>query len=372
MRYFTILTVFILFCGLQSNAQVSSYQGGEFYPVQTYNVKFSDSKKPKNVILLIGNGMGLSHVYAGMTANGGRLFLNNFKHTGFSTTFSASGYITDPAAAGTALSCGVKTINGYIGMDTDKKTVVNIREVAAKMGKSTGIVSTSALTDATPAAFVAHKPNVNMYEEIAEDYVNSNIDVFIGGGLTHFINRHDNGNLADFLKGKGYQVLTDIEKIGKVSGGKLAGFVAYESAGRLSERGNMLPVSTNTAINILKNNKAGFFLVVESGHIDLGSHENDVNYVVEEMLDFDRTIAVALEFAVKNKETLVVVTGNHETGGFSVYNGDFKSGMVTGNFTTGMHTGDMVPVYAFGPAAGFFEGFMNNTDIPRLINKLMK
>lgn len=348
------------------------YPGGNFYEVTRYDGQFSRKKTPKNVILMIGDGMGIAQVYAGMTANGGHLFLQNFKCIGFSKTYSADKYVTDSAAGGTALSAGKKTYNGAIGVDTTATAISNIRELAEKNGKATGVVSTSAITHATPASFVAHQPKRSMYEEIAADFLKTNIDVFIGGGYKHFSQRKDGRNLINDLKKKGYQVLTDIDSIQNVRGGKLAGLTAPEHNGRVTERGDMLQKATKTALNILSQDKDGFFLMVEGSQIDWGGHQNDMPYIVEEMLDFDRTIGVALEFAARNKETLIVITADHETGGLSVLDGNLDTGMVKGGFTTGSHSGIVVPIFAIGPGAEQFTGFMENTDIANKIRELME
>ena len=162
-----------------------TFVGGEKYEVKTFTQKFK-SKKPKNIIFLIGDGMGVSQVFAGMTANQGHLFLENCKYTGFSKTQSADNYITDSAAGGTALSTGERTYNGAIGVDVDKKPLKTILEEAEEKGLATGLVSTSAITHATPASFIAHQPSRNMYEEIAADFLKTDIDVFIGGGFKSF------------------------------------------------------------------------------------------------------------------------------------------------------------------------------------------
>ncbi len=347
------------------------YPGGKFYEVPHYEAKFS-KKKPKNVIVMIGDGMGIAQVYTGMTANGGHLFLENFKQIGFSKTYSADRYVTDSAAGGTALSAGIKTNNGAIGVDPQLKPVENIRELAEHKGKATGVVSTSAITHATPASFVAHVPQRSSYEDIAADFLKTDITVFIGGGYKHFSERKDGRDLISELKGKGYQVLQDIESIQQVKSGKLAGLTAPEHNGRLPERGDMLEKATQTALNILSQDKDGFFLMVEGSEIDWGGHQNDVPYIVEEMLDFDRAIGIALEFAAKNKETLIVVTADHETGGLAIKDGDLKTGMVKGAFAGGSHTGIVVPVFAFGPGADQFTGFIENTDIANRIKKLME
>ena len=348
---------------------VKIYLNGEVYQVKKFTEKHK-SQKPKNIILMIGDGMGTSQVYAGLTANKGNLYLKNFQKIGFSTTHSSDNYITDSAAGGTALSTGVKTYNGAIGVNADTTAIKTILEMAEEKGLATGLVSTSAITHATPASFIAHQPSRNMYEEIAADFLKTDIDVFIGGGYEHFAERKDGRNLIHELIRKDYQVLQDLDAISKVRSGKLAGLTAAKHNGRVHERGDLLPVATETAITILKQNKDGFFLMVEASQIDWAGHQGNTIYTIEEMLDFDKSIGKALEFAAKDKETLIVVTSDHETGGMGLNGGDLKTGMVKGEYTTGGHTGVMVPIFAFGPGAENFTGIMDNTDIAKKIIEL--
>jgi len=354
----------------QAENEEKTYKGGETYEVKTFPHKFK-TDNPRNIILLIGDGMGISQLQAGLTANRGRLFLENFKHIGFSKTHSSDNYITDSAAGGTAISAGVKTYNGAIGVDPEKNPVKTILEKAEEKGLATGLVSTSSITHATPASFIAHQTSRNMYEEIAADFLKTDIDVFIGGGYNHFANREDGLNLIEKLKENGYKVEQDISKIKKVKKGKLAGLTAPAHNARIEERGDMLEVATETALNILKRNKKGFFLMVEGSQIDWGGHAASTIYVVEDMLDFDKTVGNALEFAAKDGETLVIVTSDHETGGMAVLNGDYNNGMVVGEFTTGGHTGLMVPVFSYGPGAEKFTGIMDNTDINKKMEELL-
>lgn len=376
-----LILLIVLFTGFATKAQndyleanaediEKTYTGGEAYEVKMYPQNFKKDK-PKSVILLIADGMGVSQLHAGLTANKGSLFIGNMKYMGLTKTNSADKYTTDSAAAGTALSTGTKTYAGAIGVDTNKKPVKTILEEAEEQGLATGLVSTSAITHATPASFIAHQESRNMYEEIAADFLKTDIDVFIGGGYKHFTERKDGRNLEKELKQKGYTVEQDIDKIKKTKKGKLAGFTAHEHNGRMEERGNMLPVSTNTAINILSKNKKGFFLMVEGSQVDWGGHAGSTIYIVEEMLDFDRTVGVALEFAAKNKETLVIVTSDHETGGMTILNGNYENGMVKGDYSTGGHTGVMVPIFAYGPGAEEFIGIMDNTEVHNRIKKLL-
>lgn len=357
---------------LEAKAEVNEkvYNGVSAHEVKAYTQNFK-KKKPKNIILLIGDGMGFSQLHAGFTANRGNLYITNIRHMGMITTFSADKYITDSAAGGSAFATGQKTKNGAISVNDQNEPVQTILQEASFKGLATGLVSTSAITHATPASFIAHQPSRNMYEEIAADFLNTDINVFIGGGYKHFTERKDGRNLVDELKQKGYIVEREIANIRKIRSGKLAGLTTAEHNGRLAERGDMLPVSTKTAINILDKNKKGFFLMVEGSQIDWGGHAGSTIHVVEDLLDFDQTVGVALEFASKDKETLVIVTSDHETGGMVVLNGNYETGMVKGEFTTGGHTGQMVPLFAFGPGSQEFLGVMDNTDVHDIIKKLL-
>lgn len=376
-----LISLFTGFVAFTGNSQEKSkepqgqnlnetYAGGPFYEVQNYSFA-KTNKKPKNIILMIGDGMGIVQIYSGMTANGGHLFLENFKNCGFSKTYSSDNYVTDSAAGGTALSSGVKTYNGAIGVGPDKKPIPNIREMAEKKGLKTGLVSTSSITHATPASFIAHVDSRGSYEDIALDFLKTEIDVFIGGGMKNFELRKDGRNLSKELKNKGYQVCYNVEDLAKVNSGKLAGLTAPDHNKPMPDRGEMLVPSTQTAIKLLAQGKKGFFLMVEGSEIDFIAHENKTTGVVLEMLDFDRAIGAALKFAASNGETLVIVTADHETGGMTINGGDLQSGKVVAKYSTQGHTGVAVPIFAFGPGAEQFTGFMENTDLAKKMMKLL-
>lgn len=342
-----------------------SYQSQSFYEVKTFPQKFK-SQNPKNIILLIGDGMSATQIFAGLTANGGHLFLDNFKHVGFSKTQSANKYVTDSGAGGTAIATGKKANNSAVGVDSANRPVPSIIEMAKRNGLSTGIVVTTDITDATPADFIAHVPLRDMSEEIADAFLKSDIDVFIGAGKKHFTDRKDGRNLWSELKAKGYQVCDTITEIENIKEGKIAALLIEQ---RVNKRGDQLAKTTNVALNTLRQNPKGFFLMVEGSKIDDGGHDNNIQYVVEEMLDFDKTVGKAIEFASQNGETLVVVTADHETGGLTLVDGDMKTGKVMARFSTGGHTGVMVPVFAYGPGAELFTGINENTSF---FDKFMK
>lgn len=331
--------------------------------VKNLNKTTVDGKKVKNIILFIGDGMGVAHVYSGMTLSNVPLNLESFPFTGFSKTYSADRYVTDSGAGGTAIACGTKTRNGMIGMGPDSVAVSSIVEIANKNGLATGVVCTSALTDATPASFVAHNSSRNNYEAIAKDFLRGTADVFIGGGEDHFRKRSDNDDLAEKLKKQGYDVVFNIDDLKKSPSGKLAGFLAKDDMPKAGDgRGAMLSVMTEKAIEVLGRDPDGFFLIVEGSMIDWGSHERDFDFAISEMIDLDKAVGVARQFADKDKETLIVVTADHETGGLTLPNGSIKDHKVTSNFNeTGNHTGVMVPIFSYGPSAERFSGIHENT-----------
>ena len=329
-------------------------------------------KSPKNVIFLIGDGMGLAHIYAGMVANGNRLELERCTTSGFSKTYSSDHFTTDSGAGGTALACGVKTRNGMIGMKPDSLAVESILELSEKNKLSTGIVVACSVTHATPASYIAHQINRNMYEEIASDYLKTDIDVFIGGGRKYFEDRTDGRNLTNELKAKNYQIAYNLNDVKTVKSGKLAGLLYDDQNPGMPERGSMLPDATVAAIDILANNRKGFFLMVEGSQIDWAGHDNNLQQVILEVLDFDKTIGKALDFAKKDGNTLVIITADHETGGMTILNGKFSSETMEALFSTKNHSGVPVPVFAYGPGAENFSGFMENTSFKGKIEKLLK
>ncbi len=332
----------------------------------------SAQKTPKNVIFLIGDGMGIAQVYAAIVANNNKLNLERCTHAGFSKTYSSNNFTTDSGAGGTALACGVKTKNGMIGMNSDSVAVESILELAAHNKLSTGIVVACAVTHATPASYIAHQINRNMYDEIAADYLKTDIDVFIGGGRKYFEDRNDGKNLTNELKNKNYQVVYNINDVKAIKTGKLVGLLYEDQNPKMPERGTMLPDATMAAIDILDNNSKGFFLMVEGSQIDWACHDNNIKEEIKEMLDFDETIGLALNYAEKTGNTLVIVTADHETGGLTILNGKFGSDDMSASFSTKNHSGVPVPVFAYGPGAENFTGFMENISFKGKLEKLLK
>lgn len=365
----SILFIFPAICWSQDYAKPDQidktrYENKQFYEVKNYTKKKIREEKPKNIIFLIGDGMGVAQVYAGLIANKGNLYINTMPVSGFSKTNSSDELITDSAAGATAFSIGEKTYNGAIGVDKNEIPKKTILEMAEEKGLGTGLISTCAITHATPASFIAHQQNRGMQEEIAADFLKTDIDLFIGGGRTYFEKRKDERNLLFELESNGYDVVTSIDSLQFSKSDKVAALIEDEHPQPVMlGRGNMLIEASQFAMKKLKKNKNGFFLMIEGSQIDWGGHDNNVPYLVTEMLDFDKTIGEVLKFAAKDGKTLVVITADHETGGLAINGGELEQGIVEGKFTTGGHTGIMVPVFAFGPQAELFSGIMENTDI---------
>jgi len=339
---------------------------------------FSTDAEPraKNVILLIGDGMGLSQVSAAMYAHKNPLALEKFPIVGFHKPYAYDELITDSAAGATAFSCGVKTYRFSIGMNKDSLPCKTILEEAEENQLATGLVATSTIVHATPAAFIAHQKFRVMYEEIAEDFLKTEVDLIIGGGKRYFDNREkDDRNLYRELQDKGYFV-TDYSKIhfSEVALNPSKNFVYFTADKHplaVSVGRNYLAYASRIAPLFLeKRSEKGFFLIIEGSQIDWAGHSNDGSWAVEEILDFDKAIEQVLNYARKRGDTLVLVTADHETGGLAIDKGSTFDKQIH-NFTTNMHTGTMVPVFAYGPGAELFSGIYENTAIHEKIRRVL-
>ncbi len=319
---------------------------------------------PKNIIYLIGDGMGVGHITAAATVHGAPLAMEQCSIAGLAKTSAANAFVTDSAAAGTALATGYKTNNGVLGLTPEGRKVPSILSYAKSAGKATGIVVSCSVTHATPAAFVAHQKSRKMQEEVAADYLTALPDVFIGGGRKYFEERSDGKNLSDALRKEGYRVAYSLNEVIETREGRLAALLAPDHPPRVSKgREGMLERSVESALSLLSQNRNGFVLMVEGSQIDWGGHANDLDFIVEETLDFDRAVAAALKFAAKHGDTLVVVTADHETGGLQVIDGSLAEKRVTPGWGTKNHSAVMVPVLAEGPGATRFGGVYENTEI---------
>ncbi|MGK0363478.1 MAG: alkaline phosphatase [Saprospiraceae bacterium] len=326
------------------------------------------SKKPKNIIFMIGDGMGLTQITAGMYSNGNKIELEKFPVVGLHKSYSFDNLVTDSASGATAFASGVKTYNGAIGVNPDTVAVKTILEEAEEKNYVTGLVATSTIVHATPASFIAHVSQRKMYEEIAADFLKTDIDFFLGGGKRYFDRREkDERNLYEELRAKGYVVSDyfqeDFQDVKIDNTKKFAYLTSDDDPLPVAQGRDYLPLASKRAAEFLDNqDDKPFFLMIEGSQIDWGGHANNSDYIVTEMLDFNDAIANILEFAKADGETLVIVTADHETGGYSINPGSTMDSLVT-EFTTDYHTAVMIPVFAYGPGAELFSGIYENTAI---------
>ena len=323
-----------------------------------------EPSKAMNVIYFIGDGTALPQVYAGMLATRQELVFPKFPYIGVVDTHSASNDITDSAAGGTALASDHKTNNAMIGVNPDTIPVKTLLEVFAEQGKETGIVVTSYVTHATPASFYAKVPHRKQYEDIAVQMAeNPYLNLIIGGGMKHFNQRKDSINLIEKMENeldwKVYDTLADIDVTCK----KYAVLADDGHMPPAAERGDFLPRAVKTALQTLDDAENGFFLMVEGSQIDFACHANDSAWMVDEVVDFSQAIQIALDYAEEHGNTLVVVTADHETGGLTLPDKKGKYTNVSFCYSTGSHTCLPVMVYAYGPGAEQFTGWMQNTAI---------
>lgn len=342
------------------------------HPYNVTKITPPKGKKVKNVILMIGDGMSLMHVYSAWAANHGKLFLtDNCQTVGLSKTYCANRLITDSGAGGTAMAIGKKTNYHSVGVDAQGQPQPSLIDLASAKGKSTGIAVTCRLWDATPADFCCHNKDRDAEADIVTDYVNSPVDYVFGGGAKLFQNRKDGRDLFAELRAKGFQTPRTWDETAAIKKGKVFA-VPYDVDTPLpAERGDLLARAALKGIDLLNQNSNGFFMMVEGSQLDDYGHFNDLNLLMQETHDFDRTIGAIYDWAARDGETLVIVTADHETGGLTLVGGDKNEGKIVCKFSTGDHSGVMVPVYAFGPGSEEFTGVYENTAIFDKIKKLL-
>ncbi|MCZ4224505.1 alkaline phosphatase [Pedobacter rhodius] len=326
------------------------------------------NKKPKNVILLISDGAGFAQFWAAATANGGYLNATNFKHIGFSNTAPADDYNTDSAAGATAMATGEKTNNRFIGMDSTGKKSANLPEILSAKGIRSGIVSNDKVTGATPSSFFAHRTDRDQSDSISSDLQRSAASLIIGGYHEAFGKEQD--RILNQVKASGFGIYNGLANLPSSFENKK---VLCFDQDQPDKNFRLIEQAFDKSINFLSsNNDKGFFLMMEGAKIDAGGHANRIKQCIDEYLSFDKVIGKAMKFADENGETLVLVTSDHETGGLILFDGNYKTGSVTGTFTTIDHTGLPVPLFSYGPGSQNFSGFLQNSDIPKKIVELLK
>ena len=323
-----------------------------------------------NVVFLIGDGMGVAQLSAAIWASEARLAFERMPVVGLHKNASSDNLVTDSAAGATAFACGIKTYNGAIGVDADGRACETILETAAARGMPTGLIATSTIVHATPAAFFAHEASRSSYENIARQLLDAPVDFFVGGGITFFDNRESDTRmlLAEMRAGgRVVETLVDRELTQQTPDPRRPfGFLTASRDPLPVLQGRAyLPDATAMALDYLHARDTagrGFFLMIEGSQIDWGGHANNGPYIVSEVHDFSRALDRVLNWAEGHPNTLVVVTADHETGGFAVNNGSRADSLVYA-FTSDYHTAALVPVLASGVGATTFAGIYQNTSI---------
>ena len=418
MRAKIIIAVIALGLGLFGGAKLMEHLGREYivnnFPIPSGTLDDKDvyvkeividekvpvkklkqvQKKAKNIILFIGDGMSISQISAFRLHQGGpnsRVAVDSFPYSGQVLTHSANAIVTDSASSGTAFSTGEKTNNRALGVDIKGQPIENITETLDKSGYVSSVISTSEVTHATPAAFAVHTSSRYLTDEISIQLTDSKIKNILGGGRKFFIpeedggNREDGINLIEKVKSKS-RLITDKSELSnpaRYDDSQVFGLFADEHLRDDSTPENhstepsiekMLEFSVNRSEKFIENGCKGFFIMAEASQVDWAGHGNDFEYLMREMIDLEDGIKWALNFAKENKETLVVVTADHETGGLLIEPNDprkYENLDIKFSFNTGIgrgsHTGVPVPIYAYGPGAENFTGTLDNTDVHRAL-----
>jgi alkaline phosphatase len=292
-------------------------------------------------------------------------------YVGLSITYCANKEVTDSGAGGTALAIGQKALYGSIGLDSLSNSHLSLLKIAKNQGKSTAIITSCDVTHATPASFVANVKDRNQQEEIALSFIKENVDIVIGGGKDRFVSskRKDKLNLIDSLTKKKYEIYSDLEQIKNTKSDRFYALLGEGHLDNAKKRGDVLPESLEKTLNTLSKNENGFFLMLEGSKIDMEAHLHKYNEMIDEVKDFDKCVEIALEFAKKNGETLIVVTADHETGGLTL---PADNNLTKDEWTSWHHTAVPVPIFSYGVGAENFTGVMQNTDVFWKIYSLIK
>ena len=318
--------------------------------------------------MMIGDGMGISQISSSMYSSNNYTPLERSEFVGLIKTHSLDDLVTDSAASGTALSSGVKTYNGVLGLDQNYNPVKTILEICRDEGYMTAIIVTSTIVHATPAAYYSKSKSRYEYQKIADELLKSNVNFFVGGGEKYFNNRDDKRNLMEEMRN--YSFVNSLEDYRNINSKNIGFFTAYDDPIQKNfGREPSLDDIIEATIQKLKNFDNPFFILVEGSQIDWAEHDNDPEYLLSEMLEFDEAIDISYKYAEESKNTLVVVTADHETGGAAIVSGNLEESVVKINYSSEDHTSEMVPVFSIGPYSENFKGVYDNTEI---FNKLFE
>jgi alkaline phosphatase len=323
----------------------------------------SAQEAPPNIILLIADGAGTAHWTLASYASQG-LAVDAMKTIALVDTRGADHTVSGSAPTATAYATGVRSFMGAIGVGPDSLARESVLEVALGRGMSAGLITTTSLADATPAAFGAHVPSRTAMVEIARQMTSKGISVLLGGGRSVF---------PPEVR-QGYTYVEEIDELRDLDVDtveSLLGLFAEGDMGVVAERGSALQDMTAAALRILDRDPDGFFLMVENEESDTQAHRNvDPEIVTSEMIDFDNAVGLALAYQAAHPRTLVVVTGDHETGGITLPHDAARD--IVPQYATGRHTGALVPLFASGPDAERFAGIIENYRVGEILLEMLR
>jgi len=323
------------------------------------DIQAADNNNTLNVIVLLGDGLGLGQITAAWYQQD-YLHLQDFPYSGLVLTQSSNRFVTESAAANTAMMTGSKTNYGFLGIDPFENTLETLYEYTKKQDYKTGIITTSYMADATLAALFSHRKDRHQYEDIILDFYHNYPDFAVAGGQKHFDQRNDGRNLLDSLSQKGVGIFYSLSQMTTIDKLPALGMMHESLPPYLSDgRKDFLYQSSQKALDLFADKP--FFLFIEGAHIDKAGHDTNIQNQLKETLEFDKVAGLALEYAKEHENTLVVVLSDHESGALTLLSGDNFE--YTPNYAIDEHSGVMVPVFAYGPGAEEFTGIMDNTDI---------
>lgn len=344
-------------------------------------VQIETPQEEVSVIFMVGDGMGIPQVSTAYYFGDSVPNFSRFRHIGLHKTSDKKYKITDSAAGATAFSTGQKTYKRAIGVSVDSLPQETILEHLQKANYQTGLISLTSITHATPASFYAHVTDRDLHEDIAAQLATANVDFLAGGGQQFFTDREDKKNLFNEMQSLGYNI--DTTQLSKPDPSKKNAFILEKEGlpSKLEGRGDFLAEATTVALQHFTEKKQPFFLMVEGSYIDWGGHAENADLMIAEVEDFDKTLAVVLDYVETHPNTLLVVTADHETGGVSI--GKYYEEDNTGKkkevpekvqlyFNSDQHSGELIPVFAAGKGASYFQGIYENNEIYHKIRKAIK
>ena len=375
MNKFAILTSFVfLLAACRQNVQevpIVYYTSSNPYDIVKVEEPSRDAEI-RNIILMIGDGMGMEQVSCAWVVNRGKLNLDNMPVVGLSRTYCTDQLITDSGAGGTALASGFKTAMDHIGVTPDTTDPNSIFVYEKEKGMATGVAVTCHFADATPCDFCCHNEYRYNQEDLIADYLDCGVDYLSGGGTDWFtVKRTDGRNIIEELSTKGYNVALSEDELMKADLPAF-GILSPDNLPVAQERGDLFRHSVSRGLDLLSRNENGFVMMIEGSCIDDWLHGNDIGKAVEEILDFDRTLGDVLEWAAKDGHTLVVVTADHATGCLTLRDGSLEEGTIGVSFASEIHNGIAVPLYAWGPGSAQFTGIHENAEYGQMLIELIK